>query len=42
MFKGETLSDTLAAVLTHEPDWTLLPPFDAARRTPAARAVPGA
>jgi serine/threonine-protein kinase len=27
VFKGETLSDTLAAVLTHEPDWTCLPPF---------------
>jgi len=25
LFPGETLSDTLAAVLTHEPDWTLLP-----------------
>jgi serine/threonine protein kinase/Tol biopolymer transport system component len=25
LFPGETLSDTLAAVLTREPDWTLLP-----------------
>jgi serine/threonine-protein kinase len=30
LFSGETLSDTLAAVLTREPDWSLLPP-----RTPA-------
>jgi Tol biopolymer transport system component len=30
LFPGETLSDTLAAVLTREPDWTLLPP-----KTPA-------
>jgi len=26
LFPGETLSDTLAALLTREPDWTLLPP----------------
>ncbi|HSC27853.1 MAG TPA: serine/threonine-protein kinase, partial [Vicinamibacterales bacterium] len=26
LFSGDTLSDTLAAVLTREPDWTLLPP----------------
>jgi Tol biopolymer transport system component len=26
LFPGETLSDTIAAVLTREPDWTLLPP----------------
>jgi Tol biopolymer transport system component len=25
LFRGETLSDTLAAVLTHEPNWTMLP-----------------
>jgi eukaryotic-like serine/threonine-protein kinase len=25
LFPGETLSDTIAAVLTREPDWTLLP-----------------
>ncbi len=25
LFPGETLSDTLAAVLTREPDWTMLP-----------------
>jgi Tol biopolymer transport system component len=26
LFPGETLSDTIAAVLTREPDWSLLPP----------------
>src|SRR5205085_1514887 len=26
LFLGETVSDTLAAVLTREPDWSLLPP----------------
>jgi Tol biopolymer transport system component len=26
LFAGETISDTLAAVLTREPDWTALPP----------------
>src|SRR6266852_6166683 len=25
-FKGEDVSDTLAFILTHEPDWTTLPP----------------
>ena len=30
LFPGETLSDTIAAVLTREPDWSLLPP-----RTPS-------
>jgi len=31
LFQGETVSDTLAAVLTHDPDWTALPD-----RTPSA------
>jgi Tol biopolymer transport system component len=26
LFRGDTLSDTLAAVLTREPDWRMLPP----------------
>jgi serine/threonine-protein kinase len=26
LFQGETVSDTLAAVLTREPEWTLVPP----------------
>src|SRR5437763_16908597 len=26
LFKGETISDTLAAVLTREPEWTRVPP----------------
>ena len=30
-FKGETVTDTLVAVVEHEPDWTALPPS-----TPAA------
>jgi eukaryotic-like serine/threonine-protein kinase len=31
LFEGDTISDVLAAVLRHEPDWKLLPP-----QTPAA------
>jgi serine/threonine protein kinase/Tol biopolymer transport system component len=31
LFEGETVSDMLAAVLTREPDWALLPPSTPAR-----------
>jgi serine/threonine-protein kinase len=35
LFSGETVSDTLAAVLKTEPDWSLLPP----ETPPAIQAV---
>ena len=34
-FPGETISDTLAAVLTSEPDWSAIPPATPSRYLPA-------
>ena len=38
-FEGETVSDTIAAILEREPDWNVLPAHDAARRPTAAATV---
>ena len=40
-FAGETITDTLAAILEREPDWAALPARHAVRDPPAAAAVPG-
>ena len=39
-FPGDTLSDTIAAILQREPDWQALPDDDARRHSAAAAAVP--
>ena len=38
-FRGETSSDTIAAILEHEPDWSLLPAVSAAGHPAAAPAL---
>ena len=39
-FEGETVSDTLAAILTKEPDWSALPADTPASRPPRASPLP--
>ena len=39
-FEGETISDTLAAVLEREPDWTALPAATPSDDAPTAAAMP--
>ncbi len=41
LFSGDTLSDTLAAVLTREPDWTMLPASTPTGRPASARPLSG-
>ena len=38
-FRGETASDTIAAIIEREPDWSRLPPADAADHSTAAPAL---
>ena len=40
-FAGETISDTLAAILDREPDWNALPPDRTAADPQTAAALPG-
>ena len=39
-FRGETVSDTIAAILEREPDWTALPAGTPRRGPAVAAAVP--